>query len=94
VPHWLPVVPKRGRKRWGVQKAWEHVEQRLAPSPTGVPVGLAPCAHLAGLEGLGPQPLLVWTQVVRRTRAGRTRLVLVHAQQELWAQPSQPDGSF
>src|SRR5919197_723399 len=47
---------ERGRKIWGVKKAWDHVEQRLAPYQTVVTAVIANQARLDGIEVLVQQP--------------------------------------
>jgi hypothetical protein len=47
---------ERGPKMWGVQKAWEHGERRLAPYQTVVTAVMANRARLEGLEVLVQQP--------------------------------------
>jgi hypothetical protein len=53
---WTYAHHERGRKIWGVQKAWEHVEHRLAPYQTVVTAVMANRARLDGLEVLVQQP--------------------------------------
>jgi hypothetical protein len=47
---------ERGRKIWGVKKAWAHVEHRLVPYQTVVTAVIANRARLDGLEVLVQQP--------------------------------------
>ena len=53
---WTYAHHERGPKLWGVQKAWDHVDHRLASSQTVMPAGIAKRARLAGIEVLGQQP--------------------------------------
>jgi hypothetical protein len=47
---WTSAHHERGRKIWGVKKAWDHVEQRLAPYQTVVTAVIANRARLDGVE--------------------------------------------
>ena len=53
---WTYAHHERGPKIWGVKKAWDHVEQRLAPYQTVVTAVIANRARLDGLEVLVQQP--------------------------------------
>jgi hypothetical protein len=53
---WTAAPHERGRQRWGVKKAWEHVGHRLVPSQTVVPAVMAHRPRLAGIEVLGQPP--------------------------------------
>ena len=47
---------ERGRQMWGVQKAWDHVENRLAPYQTVVTAVIAHRVRLDGREVRVQQP--------------------------------------
>lgn len=53
---WTYAHHERGRKIWGVKKAWDHVEQRLVPSQTVVTAVIAHRVRLDGIEVLVQQP--------------------------------------
>src|SRR5919197_1186117 len=53
---WTYAHHERGPKIWGVKKAWDHVEQRLAPYQTVVTAVIANQARLDGIEVLVQQP--------------------------------------
>jgi hypothetical protein len=53
---WTSAHHERGLKMWGVTKAWDHVEHRLAPSQTVVTAVIAHRPRLDGLEVLVQQP--------------------------------------
>jgi hypothetical protein len=53
---WTYAHHERGPKIWGVQKAWDHVAQRLAPYQTVVTAVMANRARLDGIEVLVQQP--------------------------------------
>ena len=53
---WTYAHHERGPKIWGVKKAWDHVEHRLAPYQTVVTAVLANRARLDGIEVLVQQP--------------------------------------
>jgi hypothetical protein len=53
---WTYAHHERGPKIWGVKKAWDHVEQRLAPYQTVVTAVIAHRARLDGIEVLVQQP--------------------------------------
>jgi hypothetical protein len=53
---WTYAHHERGPKIWGVKKAWDHVQQRLAPYQTVVTAVLANRARLDGIEVLVQQP--------------------------------------
>src|SRR5438128_9499054 len=53
---WTYAHHERGQKIWGVKKAWDHVEHRLAPYQTVVTAVLANRARLDGIEVLVQQP--------------------------------------
>ena len=53
---WTYAHHERGLKRWGVKKAWDHVEHRLVPYQTVVTAGIANRPRLAGIEVLVQQP--------------------------------------
>lgn len=53
---WTYAHHERGPKIWGVKKAWDHVEQRLAPYQTVVTAVIANRARLDGIEVLVQQP--------------------------------------
>jgi hypothetical protein len=53
---WTYAHHERGLKIWGVKKAWDHVEQRLAPYQTVVTAVIANRARLDGIEVLVQQP--------------------------------------
>jgi hypothetical protein len=53
---WTYAHHERGPKMWGVQKAWDHVDHRLASSQTVMPAGIANRARLDGIEVLVQQP--------------------------------------
>jgi hypothetical protein len=53
---WTYAHHERGLKIWGVKKAWDHVEHRLAPYQTVVTAVIANRARLDGIEVLVQQP--------------------------------------
>jgi hypothetical protein len=53
---WTYAHHERGPKIWGVKKAWDHVEHRLAPSQTVMTAVSAHGARLDGMEVLVQQP--------------------------------------
>jgi hypothetical protein len=53
---WTYAHHERGPKIWGVKKAWDHVEHRLAPYQTVVTAVIANRARLDGIEVLVQQP--------------------------------------
>src|SRR5207253_9534765 len=53
---WTYAHHERGPKIWGVKKAWDHVEHRLAPYQTVVTAVIADRARLDGIEVLVQQP--------------------------------------
>jgi len=53
---WTYAHHERGLKIWGVKKAWDHVEHRLAPYQTVVTAVIANRARLDGVEVLVQQP--------------------------------------
>jgi hypothetical protein len=53
---WTYAHHERGRKIWGVKKAWDHAEYRLVPYQTVVTAVVANRARLDGLEVLVQQP--------------------------------------
>ena len=53
---WTYAHHERGPKIWGVKKAWEHVQQRLAPYQTVVTAVIANRGRLDGIEVLVQQP--------------------------------------
>jgi hypothetical protein len=53
---WPYAHHERGRKIWGVKKAWDHVAQRLVPYQTVVTAVIANRTRLDGIEVLGQQP--------------------------------------
>jgi hypothetical protein len=53
---WTYTHHERGLKMWGVKKAWDHVEQRLAPYQTVVTGVIANRERLDGLEVVVQQP--------------------------------------
>jgi hypothetical protein len=53
---WTYAHHERGRKIWGVKKAWDHVKQRLVPYQTVVTAVMAHRTRLDGLEVLVQQP--------------------------------------
>jgi hypothetical protein len=53
---WTYAHHERGPKIWGVKKAWDHVERRLAPYQTVVTAVIANRARLDGIEVLVQQP--------------------------------------
>ena len=53
---WTYAHHERGPKIWGVKKAWDQVEQRLAPFQTVVTAVIANRARLDGIEVLVQQP--------------------------------------
>jgi hypothetical protein len=53
---WTYAHHERGPKIWGVQKAWDHVAQRLAPYQTVVTAVIANRARLDGIAVLVQQP--------------------------------------
>jgi hypothetical protein len=53
---WTYAHHERGLKIWGVKKAWDHVEQRLAPYQTVVTAVIANRARLDGVEVVVQQP--------------------------------------
>jgi hypothetical protein len=53
---WTYAHHERGPKIWGVKKAWDHVERRLAPYQTVGTAVIANRARLDGIEVLVQQP--------------------------------------
>jgi hypothetical protein len=53
---WTYAHHERGLKIWGVKKAWDHVEQRLAPYQTVVTAVIANRARIDGVEVVVQQP--------------------------------------
>ena len=53
---WTYAHHERGLKIWGVKKAWDHVQHRLAPYQTVVTAVIANRARLDGVEVLVQQP--------------------------------------
>src|SRR5215470_2760665 len=53
---WTDAHHERGRKIWGVKKAWDHVAQRLVPYQTVVTAVMANRVRLDGIEVLVQQP--------------------------------------
>ena len=53
---WTYAHHERGPKIWGVKKAWDHVQHRLAPYQTVMTAVTANCARLDGIEVLVQQP--------------------------------------
>jgi hypothetical protein len=53
---WTDAHHERGLTMWGVKKAWDHGENRLAPSQTVVTAVIATRARLDGIEVRGQQP--------------------------------------
>jgi hypothetical protein len=53
---WTYAHHERGPKIWGVNKAWDHVEKRMALYQTVVTAVVANRACLAGVEGVVQQP--------------------------------------
>jgi hypothetical protein len=53
---WTYAHHERGRKIWGVKKAWDHVQHRLVPYQTVVTAVIANRARLDGIEVLVQQP--------------------------------------
>jgi hypothetical protein len=53
---WTYAHHERGRKIWGVKKAWDHVAQRLVPYQTVVTAVIANRVRLDGIEVLVQQP--------------------------------------
>jgi hypothetical protein len=53
---WTYAHHERGRKIWGVKKAWDHVAQRLVPYQTVVTAVIANRTRLDGIEVLVQQP--------------------------------------
>jgi hypothetical protein len=53
---WTYAHHERGPKIWGVKKAWDHVEHRLAPYQTVMTAVIANGARLDGIEVLVQQP--------------------------------------
>jgi hypothetical protein len=53
---WTYAHHERGRKIWGVKKAWDHVAQRLVPYQTVVTAVIANQVRLDGIEVLVQQP--------------------------------------
>ena len=53
---WTYAHHERGLKIWGVKKAWDHVEHRMAPYQTVVTAVIANRARLDGIEVLVQQP--------------------------------------
>jgi hypothetical protein len=53
---WTYAHHERSRKMWGVKKAWDHVEHRLAPYQTVVTAVIANRTRLDGIEVLVQQP--------------------------------------
>jgi len=53
---WTYAHHERGPKMWGVKKAWDHVQQRLAPYQTVVTAVIANRGRLDGIEALVQPP--------------------------------------
>src|SRR5262249_41923406 len=53
---WTYAHHERGPKIWGVKKAWDHVERRMAPYQTIVTAVIANRERLDGLEVVVQQP--------------------------------------
>src|SRR5919201_5049030 len=53
---WTYAHHERGPQIWGVKKAWDHVEHRLAPYQTVVTAVIANRVRLDGIEVRGQQP--------------------------------------
>src|SRR4030095_14748518 len=53
---WTYAHHERGPKIWGVKKAWDHVERRLAPYQTLVTAVLENPERRVGIEVLVQQP--------------------------------------
>jgi hypothetical protein len=53
---WTYAHHERGRKIWGVKKAWDHVQHRLVPYQPVVTAVIANRARLDGIEVLVQQP--------------------------------------
>jgi hypothetical protein len=53
---WTYAHHERGPKIWGVKKAWDHVQQRLAPYQTVVTAVIANRGRLDGIEALVQPP--------------------------------------
>ena len=53
---WTYAHHERGRKIWGVKKAWDHVEHRMVPYQTVVTAVIANRARLDGIEVVVQQP--------------------------------------
>src|SRR4029450_4830689 len=53
---WTYAHHERGPKIWGVKKAWDHVERRLAPYQTLVTAVIANRERLCGVEVMVQQP--------------------------------------
>jgi hypothetical protein len=53
---WTYAHHERGRKIWGVKKAWDHVAHRLAPYQTVVTAVIANRTRRDGIEVLVQQP--------------------------------------
>jgi hypothetical protein len=72
---WTSAHHERGLQMWGVNKAWDHVEHRLAPSQTVVTAVIANRVRLDGIEVRGQQPAhseeerAYWQETVRESYA-------------------------
>jgi len=53
---WTYAHPERGPKMWGVRKAWDHVERRMAQYQTIVTAVMANRERLDGIEVVVQQP--------------------------------------
>src|SRR4029450_5411701 len=53
---WTYAHHERGPKIWGVKKAWDHVERRMAPYQTIVTAVITNRERLDGIEGGVQQP--------------------------------------
>ena len=53
---WTYAHHERGRKIWGVKKAWDHVEKRLVPYQTVVTAVIANRTRIDGVEVVVQQP--------------------------------------
>jgi hypothetical protein len=86
---WTYAHHERGLKIWGVKKAWDHVEQRLAPYQTVVTAVIANRVRIDGVEVVVQPPdqsaeeIAYWQETVRASyeqmAAARERLLeLLH----------------
>jgi hypothetical protein len=82
---WTYAHHERGPKIGGVQKAWDHVERRLAPYPPSVTAVMAQRERLDGIAGVLQQPerhaeeVAYWPETVQeryaQMEAARGRVV-------------------